>query len=370
MTLEAAARSTVRGLGWPNASQRALLTVLVATSEHARRAWREWRRATTLTMLDVGSIRLLPLIVPRLSELGLDDPELAVFHGVLRHTWVSNQLQVRGALEAGSALVTAGIPVCALKGLGLLAHYYDGDLSRRPMYDVDLLVPRERAADALVTLLALGWSSEASITRRAFVARELDTRHAHELRRGAGSVDLHWHALPQDPSPFFARQAWAHAEPLEGFDSASGLCVLSATEKLLHVCLHGVQHDSRSNRSWALDAARILEHATRRVDFERLVQTAVQRRLCVPLEDALRFVASLGCRVPGDAIERLASEPVHPLELLEYRGVAGGWRAASADERDAMLAMRNLRGRHEHVTLEVFRSARAFAPRLGRGGRP
>lgn len=364
MTSEAPARSSVRGLGWPCTAQLALLQVLAAPPDAARTAWYQWRERARLTALDAGSTRLLPLVVRRLSELGVEDAEFGVFLGVLRHGWVGNQLHVRAAIEASSALLAEGIAVCALKGLSLLTSYYDADFSSRPMYDVDLLVPAERAADALAILLSSGWTPQQGFTRRAFVTRELKTQHAYDLRRGPLSLDLHWHVLHQDLSPFFDRIAWAHAASIEGSRFPSGLLALSATEQLIQVCLHGVRHDSRANRSWALDALRIVNHRTRPVDFERLTRIALARRLVVPLEDALYFLTTLGCRIPCAVFEQLAQAPVVPLEILEYHGITGPWREVGARARDATVTMRDLRARYEHLTPEVVAACSSDPPLL------
>jgi hypothetical protein len=154
---------------------------------------------------------------------------------------------------------------------------------------------------------------------------------------------------------------WGHAEPLRNDQLPPGLMALSPTEQLLHVCLHGVQHDSRVNRLWALDALLILQNTERRVDFARLVEIARARRLTVPLEDALRLLATLTPLVPIDVLQRLGEIPVHPLERLEYRGLTSGWRGAGARGREAMMLLRALRKRHERLDGEMLPVPRSDA---------
>jgi hypothetical protein len=202
------------------------------------------------------------------------------------------------------------------------------------------------------------------ITHRKVMTTRLHRQHAYELHRGRASVDLHWHVLHQDLSSFFDRVAWAHAEPLGGRGLPRGLLALAPTEQLMHVCLHGVRQDSGANRLWALDALRIVESERTGVDWDRLVHTALQRRLGVALEDALRFVASLSPRVPSEALERLGAEPVFQVELLEYRAITRGSVANDPRGRDALLVMQRLRGSYENITANLFETILSGPPAL------
>jgi hypothetical protein len=321
--------------------------------ERARAAWAEWRKCAALDTADVGSKRLLPLVVQRFAELGIEDAELERLKGVVRHTWASNHERVRASLEAAAALTSAGMRVCALKGLALLHSHYASDFALRPMYDTDLLVLSDRAAEARGILESLGFKSGASLSRRGGLARQLRWGMGHAFVRGYSNIDLHWHVLHQDPSSFFDEIAWAHARPLERAN-VPGLFALSPTELLLHVCLHGVRYDSTANRIWALDAMRILARTSDGVDWARLTRVARQRCLTVALGDALEFLISLGANVPPHVIENLREAPVLPAELLEYRAITGVWSELSPSVRDAAERMASLRRRYQIVTPELI----------------
>lgn len=350
-------RSSVGGLGWPTPPQRLLLGVLVLDCEPARAAWAEWRKDGVLDTADVGSRRLLPLVVGRFAELGIEDGELERLKGVARHTWASNHERVRSCLEAAAALTSAGVRVCALKGLGLLHSHYDADFAVRPMYDTDLLVPPDRAAEARAILESLGFKPGPSAARARGLARQVRWGMGHAFTRGYSNIDLHWHVLHQDPSSFFDAIAWDHARPLERAN-VPGLLELSPTELLLHVCLHGVRYDSTANRIWALDAVRILARSGNAVDWARLTRVARQRCLTVALGDALEFLVSLGANVPSHVIETLGREPVLPAEILEYRAITGVWSELSPRVRDASARMASLRRRFQVMTPQLIQAER------------
>jgi hypothetical protein len=69
-----------------------------------------------------------------------------------------NQSRLRLATELVAELQRAGIEVLVLKGLALSLLFY-GDLSVRPMGDVDLLVRSEQARDAVHHLEQAGYRS-------------------------------------------------------------------------------------------------------------------------------------------------------------------------------------------------------------------
>ena len=346
-------RASVAGLGWPSPSQRLLLAVLLRDREHARAAWTEWRKDAVLDTADVGSRRLLPLVVGRFTEVGIEDGELERLKGVVRHTWASNHQRVRSCLEAAEALIAAGVRACALKGLALLHSHYDADFAVRPMYDTDLLVPADRAPEARAVLESLGFKTGPSLSRPGGLTRHLRWGMAFAFEKGYGNIDLHWHVLHQDPSPFFDAIAWDHARPLARAN-VPGLLELAPTELLIHVCLHGVRYDSSANRIWALDAARIL--ASDGVDWERLMRIARERCLSVALGDALEFLVSLGANVPPHVLEGLKREPVLPAELLEYRAITGAWSELGAHARDAASHMAALRRRFQVMTPELLQT--------------
>ena len=85
-------------------------------------------------------------------------------------------------LSHDDLLNDASIPTILLKGMALSQRYYR-DLGLRPMFDLDLLVPPQRAKAAYEILGPLGWTSRLP-GPPTFDVVALRTRHATLLRNG------------------------------------------------------------------------------------------------------------------------------------------------------------------------------------------
>ena len=131
----------------PSPEHEIVLAAAFLHGEAGRHALDKFRTRLDIDHLDVESYRLLPLVHRNMRRLGVDHPDQSRLKGIHRHTLVRNHIllhQVRGILEA---LHGAGIDTLVLKGAALaLTHYKD--LGLRPMDDLDLLVPIDRALAA------------------------------------------------------------------------------------------------------------------------------------------------------------------------------------------------------------------------------
>jgi len=185
-----------------------------------------------------------PILYRRLARLSghgmvlaADDEQLfraAYHHSRLRAR--ATRTEIAGVLRAISG---AGVPVIALKGTFLAEHVYD-DEALRPMGDLDLLVPAERAEDAAAAVLALGYRwDESSSTRAVDYATHhhlrrlvLDGRLPVELHRALTRADVSWRVDPRD--------LWRRAQParVRGVDALA----LAPEHLLLHLVLHAATH--------------------------------------------------------------------------------------------------------------------------------
>ena len=148
-----------RGGCWPTPFQELLLKATLLKTDAALRAWQEWFEQDGLDRLDNGSYRLLPMTYRNLQRLGYDDPVMMRLKGVSRRAWCENHMVFRRMAPVLAALHGAGISTLILKGAALtLLHYRDFGL--RPMQDLDILVPEERALDSISLLEGQGWQRE------------------------------------------------------------------------------------------------------------------------------------------------------------------------------------------------------------------
>lgn len=300
---------------WPTPLQELLLKATLLKTDEALQAWREWFGQDGLDRLDSGSYRLLPMTCRNLQRLGYQDPVLMRLRGVNRRAWCENHLLFRRVAPVLAMFHKAGISTLLLKGAALtLLHYRDFGL--RPMQDLDILVPEERALDAASLLEGQGWSRNTlpAVSLGKFF---LSYRHSADFTRQTQErIDLHWHVLFRACYREADQPFWEASVPVE-FDgnSTRALC---ATDQLLHSCVHGVTWDYVPPLRWVVDACCVLESSP--VDWQRLLRIAAICRVIPPLRDALRYlVDTVGAPVPNEVIQKLQSTPVTPMEQLEYQ---------------------------------------------------
>lgn len=145
-------------------------------------------------------------------------------------------------------LVRNGIPALPYKG-PLLSHIVYRNLALRECYDLDILVPRERAVRARDVLLNAGYQLDHMLTP-AQEARWLRTQYDFHLEHPkVGSVvELHWHIAPKSFAvPLQMSRLWQRARAL----SLGGTTVstLSPEDQLLMLCVHGAKHGWRQLKS-------------------------------------------------------------------------------------------------------------------------
>ena len=150
--------SIVSGPGgcWPTHLQELVLDAALGDRDQAGSAFAEWVAASGFDEIETGSFRVLPLVAHNLEQHGINTEWSQQLRGILRRSWYENQVMLHATLPAVDTLHAAGIDVVVLKGAALGVLAYPG-IGVRPMDDLDVLVPEDRAVDALHALLAAGW---------------------------------------------------------------------------------------------------------------------------------------------------------------------------------------------------------------------
>ncbi len=293
---------------WPTREQTLLLRAALLPAPEARVAYAAWRATTDIDQVDPASYRILPLLA---HNLGGADPVLARARGVMRHTWSRNQRLFHHASGAVRALQAAEMPVMLLKGAALGLRCYES-LGHRPMNDVDVLVPLERAAEARAVLAGLGWRPSYDV-----VPGHLPYVHAVGLTIGQGlDLDLHWHAIYECRRAEDERPFWENAEPLRG--RAVDALAPSPTDLLLQVAAHGLRWSPSPPLQWAADLTVLLRTEGSRVDWDRLLVRAREAGFVLHLDATLSFVhEALGADVPASVLSDLRSTRPTRRERLE-----------------------------------------------------
>ena len=307
--------SSGKGHLWPTREQELLLRACLFGNDAGLAAYLEWMSRVDVEALDYGSFRMLPLLYRNLKRLGVEARVLDKFKGAYRQTHYQNKLAFYRVAALIDLLERAGIATMVLKGAALIPLYY-GEVGVRPMSDFDLVIRPEKALAAIDLLERSGWEREPGLPLTpGFVSIHYSW---HFKLRAAAELDLHWYIFDQCCYPNADAELWEHSVPIEieGFPSRA----LSATDQLLHTCVHGAQWDPVPPLRWIADAMIILNCSGGQINWRRLVRQAKERRLVPAARDTLTYLqTSLGAPVPDEVLLELRSAPVSLIERAEYR---------------------------------------------------
>jgi len=299
----------------PTPEQQLLLNACLLNGDEAIAAWRSWRARIDLEHIDLGSIRLLPLLAENLDRQGIEDASFGAYRGVQRRTWARNQMLYRGAVKIIGHLQAAGISVLALKGIVLALTCYE-KMSLRPMGDVDVLVKRKDCMRALDELERLGWRLQ-SVQRPRDTA-DFAIRHAcvfEDPSNSEVSVDLHWRLLWMQDSEEAGEALWRRAVPLK-FDGMQFLTPCTA-DMLVHICAHGARWNDFPPLRWIVDAVLLLRNYG--IDWTHLREQSARLRLDLQLADTLTYLHDvMRAPIPQEIRDDLANSQIRPIERLFY----------------------------------------------------
>ncbi len=205
-----------------------------------------------------GERRLLPLLGQRAELLELPEVVVTTCRDATAEAWGLNE-RLFALVEAPLRALAAEMPVVVLKGAALVGDVYPAH-RLRPVGDVDVLVPRRRAREAVRLLTALGWQD--TDPRRPFrftLLRSLNL--AGELGgRLVGSIDVHWHgAWTALPEPRDRGPRPGTVEPLPDASPLAGLGLLRAVPPrlLVQLAVNGI-NPSGASPHWMADIALLL----------------------------------------------------------------------------------------------------------------
>jgi Uncharacterised nucleotidyltransferase len=298
----------VTGRLWPDAQQALLLRAGLCAGPAAVEAWEKIEPRLDLGSLDRGSARLLPLVWSNLHRQGVDVEALAPRYRQARET--SGQLMERlGALLA--PLHDAGIPTMLLKGAALLVEGY-ADLGERPMTDLDVLVPYDRAAASARALKSAGYTGLSTLSPSV-------TRYTHAAsfrHERLGDLDLHWHVFEECCRPADDEPLWAAAVAVTVGGARTH--VPPPEDQLLHACVHGEKWVLVPGVRWIADAVTLIRRG--QVRWDRLVSETTRRRFVLRMRGQLAYLRSaFDAPIPGEAFASLARAPVSRVEHLEQQ---------------------------------------------------
>jgi hypothetical protein len=309
-----------KGGAWPTPEKELLLRAALLQGEPAINAWHDWKSNVDVDQLDVGSLRLLPLLYRNLRTHGVEDSLMNKFKGVYRFTWYKNQLLFNNMAVLLRSFQNAGIQTMILKGAALtLLHYRDHGL--RPMGDFDVLIHTKQIAEAVNLLKELGWKPRIE-PPKVFTERYTSIISRLEFNDVIGQgFDLHWHLLQECCCEDADDPFWDGAI-LTSLHNVSTYA-LNPTDQLLHICVHGATYHSAAPFRWVADAMTIINTSKTEIDWNRLSAYAQKHRLILPLRNALKYLRCIfSASVPTAVLQNMQVMPVSKAERIEYEAKA------------------------------------------------
>lgn len=299
----------------PTAEQHELLrAVLLSDRQSVAESLRRWKASVRFDDIEIGALRMMPLLYRNLTRLGIDDELLPRLKGIYRQVWFRNQLIVSQGMRAHRALCDQGMTPLVIAGGALIATVYD-EPALRPMDDFDLVVRRRDVRRAAELIMRLGWRlhPEASDPEA-----HLEFHHAVALRSdGPGEIDLHWAAMYGYFDEAGEEEFWLRS--CEAALAGERVRVLAPEDQLVQLCVHATLRNADiAPIRWVADAL-LLIGKTPGFDWDRIVEVSRLRGVSLTMLRALAYVQEgFGAAVPTRTLAALRRQ-VRAGEALSLR---------------------------------------------------
>ncbi len=327
---------------WPNREQELLLKAALLQGDECVDALRGWESCSSMDELDEGSFRLLPHVHLNLEQQGIDHRLMGTWKGIRRRAWYQNRMLFHDMASIVEQLQKAGIETMLLKG-GALAQCYYPDPGVRPMHDLNILIPEDKALDALNLIKKDGWSLT-TWAPRVWTQTFLSFRDSVALENAGGqNLALHWHAMYQACQPGQDVAFWNAALPIDFMGLQAK--ILCPTDELLSSCVHGLRWSPVPHVRWVADCMAILRSGAE-IEWDRLLRIARDIHVTIPLLHGLEYLEdTFGAPIPQDVLTSVKSAPASRSEQLYYYRLA-----CPGEVRGPLDKFRSIYWRYLHTT--------------------
>ena len=228
--------------------------------------------------------------------------------------WEFKLLHLESRLfQLADLMTTAGIPMMPLKGSGLAYTVYSA-FTDRPMNDLDLLIPPDRAMEAWNLTREKKWTWDAD----AFPLEKYALHHhLPPLKDSSGSgvrVEIHTDlCLPNSPFNMPVADVWETSRTIDA--NGHSMVVPSKAYQMLYTCIHFAWMHAMEDKAWLsfLDIAAYVQHGG--VDWDEFTGLAFATRADTCAYWTLRLAQSLS-KIPVPSRVLLKLKPPLPESVL------------------------------------------------------
>ncbi|MDB4521786.1 nucleotidyltransferase family protein [Gammaproteobacteria bacterium] len=213
-----------------------------------------------------------PLLFTSLHDSGIEIPARAkrqLFALIQRHRW-ANDARAKALNQITNACLEHSIQLIVLKG-SFLAHSIYPDPSLRPMSDIDVLVPPDKAYEVIQILRDLGYSAPEHAGSQ-YMNEHHHLPGAHIARDGQTIlVEVHHDALSGDTDASITTNNLT--APIQEFTiNGARHFALGHQDQLRHLYHHMSEPASRLKLMWCVDIAFYASHFANEIDWQALEQ--------------------------------------------------------------------------------------------------
>jgi hypothetical protein len=298
---------------WPDPTQELLLGVCLHRDQAtALQSWEQWTARVDLDDLPSSSFQIMSLVYSRLLELGVEDADLRRIKGLHRYRWTQNQLAARARRELLKALKAENLPTMLLQGAALAQEVYP-DPATRGVYDMDIAVPVEIAAQAVGLLRARGWTAQYFDP-----VWTIECSHASTLLHpDFGAANLRWRIMRSRCPTGREEELWRAARTFEYEQLQTQ--ILCPADQFLNACEYGMQYPSSSGLQWLVDCCFLIRHSAPPFDWARLIDQSRKFQLSLFTRQAVAYLSShFKDPIPEAIMAEMGRSPVTLDNRIEY----------------------------------------------------
>ncbi|MBI4577963.1 MAG: nucleotidyltransferase family protein [Planctomycetes bacterium] len=267
-------------------------------------------------------------------------------------TAAANLLRLRVVREVLAAGRARGVEPILLKGAALILGPYAGDLSLRPMTDVDLLVPPGGMAALEAALQEMGFRAAGRSGEAAYRRSDPGLCHYLDLHEGL------WYLGPRSLEAVLAR-----AVRLPG-----GALGLAPADEVLYLAAHAVVRHARLRGPWREDLRRVLASHGPTLDWGLLRGEARRLNLAPALALALRDAGDAGRRALARLGWPASGHPPGPRWLARLLDLALSREGPEGTGHLLQAAVGVDGDRFRYLARQLFPGGRFLERRYGRRG--